>query len=63
MKALNVYQINLIQTLKFMYKTKYGKNPRTFLPKFREVDHQYPARFSQTASVIKDLLVKPTALQ
>ena len=28
MKALNVYQINLIQTLKFMHKTKYGKNPR-----------------------------------
>ena len=27
MKALNVYQINLIQTLKFMHKTKYGKNP------------------------------------
>ena len=25
MKALNVYEINLIQTLKFMHKTKYGK--------------------------------------
>ena len=40
MKALNVYQINLIQTLKFMRKTKYGKNPRIFLPKFRVVDRQ-----------------------
>ena len=63
MKALNVYQINLIQTLKFMHKTKYGKNPQIFLPKFREVDHQYPTRLSQTASAIKDLLVKPPALQ
>ena len=42
MKALNVYQMNLIQTLNFMHKTNYAKNPRIFLPKFREVDHQYP---------------------
>ena len=62
-KALNVYQISLIQTLKFMHKTKYGKNPRVFLPKFREVDHQYPTRFSQNSFCYKDLLVKPTALQ
>ena len=47
MKVLNIYQINLIQTLKCMHKTKYGKNPRIFLPKFREVNHQYPTRFSQ----------------
>ena len=32
-----------------MHKTKYGKNPRTFLPKFREVDYQYPTRFSQNS--------------
>ena len=37
MKALNVYQINLIQTLKFMHKTKYGINPPIFLPKFRQL--------------------------
>ena len=48
-KASNVYQINLIQTLKFMHKTKYGKNPRTFFPTFREVDHQYLIRFSQNS--------------
>ena len=59
MKALNVYQINLIQSLKFMRKTKYGKNPRIFLPKFREVDHQYPTR----SSIMNDLLLKPPALQ
>ena len=53
MKALNVYQINLIQTLKVMHKTKYEKNPRIFLPKFREVDHQYPTRFSKNSSCYK----------
>ena len=31
-----------------MHKTKYGKNPRIFLPKFCEVDHQYPTRFSNS---------------
>ena len=51
MKALNVYQINLIQTLKFMHKTKYGKNPRISLPKFCEVDYQYPTRFFSQNSV------------
>ena len=53
MKALNVYQINLIQTLKFMHKNKYGRNPQIFLPKFREVDHQYPTRFSQNSFCYK----------
>ena len=32
-----------------MHKIKYGVNPRIFLPKFREVDHQYPTRFSQNS--------------
>ena len=40
MKALKVYQINLIQTLKFMHKTKYGINPLILLPRFHELDHQ-----------------------
>ena len=29
MKALNIYQINIIQTLKFMRKTKYGTRKTT----------------------------------
>ena len=60
MKALNVYQINLIQTLKFMHKTKYGINPRIFLPQFREVDHQYPTRFSQNSFYYKRSACKTT---
>ena len=61
MKALNVYQINLNQTLKFMRKTKYGKNLRIFLPKFREVDHQYPRRFSKNSFCYKRSACKATS--
>ena len=61
MKALNVYQINLIQTLKFMYKTIYGINPRLFLPKFREVDHQYPTRFPPNSFYYKRSACKTTS--
>ena len=61
MKALNVYQINLIQTLKFMHKTKYGKNPRIFVPKFREVDRQYQTRFSQHSFCYKRSASKTTS--
>ena len=61
MKALNVYQINLIQTLKFMHKTRYGINPRIFLPRFREVDHQYPTRFSQNSFYYKRSACKTTS--
>ena len=60
-KALNVYQINLIQTLKFMHKTKHRINPRIFLPKFREVDHQYPTRFSQNSFYYKRSACKTTS--
>ena len=61
MKALNVYQINLIQSLKFMHITKYGINPRIFLPKFREVDHQYPTGFSQNSFYYKRSTCKTTS--
>ena len=53
MKTLNIYQINIIQTLKFIHKTKYRINPRSFLPKFCEVDLQYPKRFSQNSFYYK----------
>ena len=52
--------INLNQTLKFMHKTKYGINPWIFLPKFREVDHQYPTWFSQNSFYYKRSACKTT---
>ena len=61
MKAFNIYQINLIETLKFMHKTKYGKNSLIFLSKFREVDHQYPTRFPQNSFCYKRSTCKTTS--
>ena len=46
-----------------MHKSKYGIKPRIFLPNFRELDHQYQQAFPKAASIIKDLVVKPRALQ
>ena len=45
--ALNVYQINIFQVLKFMYKAKHDLNPRVFDNTFTEIYHRYPARFSR----------------
>ena len=59
-KALNVYQFNLIQTLKLTHKTKYRINLLIFLPKFRQVDHQYPTRFSQNSCYYKRSACKTT---
>ena len=61
MKALNIYQINIIQIIKFMHKTKNGINPWIFLLKFREVDHQYPIRFSQNSFYHKRSTCKSTS--
>ena len=47
MKALNVYQINIFQTLKSIHKKKYGIKPRIFLQQFYEVNRQYPTTFPQ----------------
>ena len=48
MKALNVYQITLIQTLKFMHKTKYAINKFPFLD-FESIspisDNIFPKQF------------------
>ena len=63
LKEINVYQISLIQTLKFRHKTKYGIKKLIFLPIFGEVDHQYLTCFPKSASITKDLLVKPRALR
>ena len=44
-----------------MHKIKYGKNARIFLPKSREVDHQYPTRFSQNNFWYKRSACKTTS--
>ena len=63
MKAFNVYQINIIETLKFMHKTKYGINPRILLNNYRVVEQQIPTKYSQNSFYYKNLLLKSPALQ
>ena len=48
MNALNVYQINIFQVLKFMYKSKRNLNPRLFDNTFTEIHHGYSTRFSRS---------------
>ena len=55
-----LYQIILIQTLKFTHKNIHGVNPPIFLPKFRKVDHQYLTRFSKSSVYYKKSTYKTT---
>ena len=43
---LNVYQINILQHLLFMFKAKNNIIPRAFMQTFSMIDHIYPTRFS-----------------
>ena len=48
MNALNVYQINMLQILQFMYKAKHNLNPIVFDNAFTEIHHRHPRRFSRS---------------
>ena len=60
MNALNVYQINIFQVLKFMYKSKHNSNPRVFDNTFTEIHHGYPTRFSKSYFKQPKLITKTT---
>ena len=47
MNALNVYQINIFQILRFMHKYKLNKNPKMFVNSFNKIEHKYPTRYSR----------------
>ena len=61
MNVLNVYQINIFQTLRFMYKTKNNSNPRIFDKMFREIHHKYPTRFSRNNFEQPRIITKTTS--
>ena len=61
MKALNVYQASIFQTLKFMHETKYGINPRFSTHQYCEADHQYLTRISQNGFYYKKSAWKITS--
>ena len=61
MNALNVYQINIFQVLKFMYKSKHNLNPRVFDNTFTEIHHGYPTRFSRSNFKQPKIITKTTS--
>ena len=48
LNALDAYQINIIQVLKFTYKVKENVNPKVFENTFTEIHDKYPTRFSRS---------------
>ena len=61
MNALNVYQINIFQVLKFMYKSKHNLNPRMFDNTFTEIHQGYPTRFSRSNFKQPKIITKTTS--
>ena len=61
MSALNVYQINSFQVLKFMYQSKHNLNPRAFDNTFTEIHHGYPTMFSRSNFKQPKIITKTTS--
>ena len=61
MNALNVYQINIFQVLKFMYKSKHNLNPRVFDNTFTEIHHGYPTKFSRSNFKQPNIITQTTS--
>ena len=43
---LNIYQLNIYQTLTFMFKTKHQTSPAIFHKIFKKAIHKYPTNFA-----------------
>ena len=54
LNILNIYQINILQHLIFMFTVKNSIIPRAFNQVFSLVDHLYPTRFSENSFKICD---------
>ena len=61
MNALNVYEINIFQVLKFISKAKHNLNPRVFDNTFTEIHHRYPTRFSRHDFKQPKIITKATS--
>ena len=60
LNILNVYQINILQCLLFVFKVKNSIILRAFNQVFSLVDHIYPTRFSDNSFKICDFNSKIT---
>ena len=46
LNILNVYQLNIYQTLNFMFKTRSNLTPNIFVNKFNTIAHKYPTNYA-----------------
>ena len=60
LRALNIYQLNINQTLILMYKSLNNSSPKVLQNKFKSVNHKYPTHHSQQNLVIPRFNLKPT---
>ena len=60
LNALNIYQINLYQHLKFMHKVKNNEAPVAFQEIFTKPAHNYPTNFSYNNFTLKKFSLKST---
>ena len=61
MNALNVYQINIFQFLKCLYKARHNLNRRVFNNAFTEIHHRYPTMFSRNNFKQPKIITKATS--
>ena len=58
LNILNIYQLNIYQTLSFMFKTKQNTTPAIFQQKFKTINHKYPTKFSANNLLIPNQKLK-----
>ena len=58
LQILNVYQLNIYQTLNFMYKTKLGLTPSIFVDKFTAITHKYPTNYAANNFIVPSSQLK-----
>ena len=63
--ALNIYQLNILQTISFMGSVKTKTCPKAFLDQFSTITHKYQTRYSKNAFKIQGakLAVKRFAIK
>ena len=60
LNALNVYQINIFQTLILMFKSQHRLSPTVFQNMFKKIEHKYPTNFANNNFKIPNLNLKST---
>ena len=46
LNIINIYQLNIYQTLTLMFKTNQRLTPNIFFDKFKTINHSYPTTYS-----------------